>query len=106
MMNILYFDFTGANFIPSINSLTSSTPGWLAASISIKSMDLPAVISRHESQVLQGFAVSAEALVEEEPLLDSPGTSLRPASLRSQFTALAKILAMVVFPDPRGPENK
>src|SRR5258706_13873706 len=84
MIKILYLEETGANLIPSINSLTSSTPVWLAASISIKSIDFEAIISRQELHLLQGFA----------------------PDLASQFTALAKILAMVVFPLPRGPENK
>src|SRR5579863_3276425 len=69
--------------MPSINSRTSSTPVWLAASISTKSSDFPVIISKQESHLLQGFA-----------------------PFPSQFNALAKILAMVVFPLPRDPENK
>ncbi len=87
-MKTLYFDFAGENFIPLIKSLTSSTPVWLAASISTKSKELPAVISRQEEHLLQG----SEFLVR--PLADS------------QFMALANILAIDVLPDPRGPDNK
>src|SRR5579864_1159639 len=65
-------------------SLTSSTPVWEAASISMRSKDLPDMISVHESHTLQGSA----------PLRFS------------QLSAFAKIRAMVVLPEPRGPENK
>ena len=55
-----------------------------AASISNTSMDLPAAISWQDGQVLSGVIVG-------------PFSQLRP---------LARIRAVVVFPTPRGPENR
>jgi hypothetical protein len=57
---------------------------WLAASISIKSIDFPAMISWQLSHLLQG-----------SPFFEF-----------WQFMALAKILAIDVLPDPLGPQNK
>ena len=58
-------------------------PRFEAASISMTSSEVPAAISLHESHTPQGSGVG-------------PFT---------QFSALAKILAAVVFPTPRAPEK-
>src|SRR6204780_4956116 len=58
-------------------------PRFDAASISSTSSDVPAEISRHESQLPSGSAVG-------------PFT---------QFKAFARIRALVVFPTPRTPEK-
>ena len=60
------------------------TPLLEAASISITFMELPAAIALQEGQFPQGL----------------------PSAGCSQFTAFAKILAMVVFPVPLVPQNK
>ena len=54
-----------------------------AASISSTSSELPAAISRQESQLLSGSAVGPFA----------------------QLSALARMRAVVVFPTPRTPEK-
>src|SRR3989344_4193384 len=84
IMKILYFDLTGENLIPSINSLTSSTPVCEAASISIKSIDFDCIISRQESHLLHGSKEDRSW----------------------QLIALAKRRAIVVLPLPLGPVNK
>ncbi len=56
-----------------------------APSISNTSNEVPAVISRHDEQVLHGSQSADSAL---------------------QFSALAKMRASVVFPVPRGPEKR
>jgi hypothetical protein len=61
-----------------------SMPRFDAPSISTTSTDVPAAVSMHESHLPQGVGV---------------GPSV-------QFRALASILAVVVFPTPRGPENR
>src|SRR5207253_11243795 len=58
-------------------------PRFEAASISMTSSEVPAAISLHESHTPQGSGVG-------------PFT---------QFSALAKILAAVVFPTPRAPHK-
>ncbi|CAM4172531.1 hypothetical protein HEMA109418_11195 [Helcobacillus massiliensis] len=86
MMNTLKRSRTGANEARSRSSRASSTPPWLAASISTTSR-LPApsrARSRHESQVPQGVSVGPSA----------------------QFRQRARILAEVVLPQPRGPEKR
>ena len=67
----------------SMISLTSSTPVWDAASISITSSDFPSDISLQNEQLEQGSLVG--------PF--------------SQLRALAMILAVDVFPTPLGPEK-
>ena len=56
----------------------------LAPSISIRSRALPSLTDMHESQILSG----------------SPSVGSK------QFKALANTLAVLVFPVPRGPQNK
>ena len=56
-----------------------------AASISIKSIADPSLIDVHDSQALQGSVLSINS---------------------EQLSALAKILAIDVFPIPRVPVNK
>ena len=79
------FDLVGAKFIFSFKSRTSSIPRFEAASISIKSISLPSPISLHNSH-------------------DPHGS--KPSFRLVQFSALAKSLAVEVFPVPRGPVNK
>lgn len=83
-MYTLYRTALGAYFTLSRISRISSTPLLEAASISITSEMEPSVIPRQVAHSLQGSAMGAF----------------------SQLTAFAKILAAVVFPVPRGPENK
>ena len=59
-------------------------PRWLAASSSMTSTDVASWIDRHDSHALHGVAVG-------------------PCS---QLSALARILAIDVFPVPRGPANR
>ena len=66
-----------------ITSRTLSICVCVAASISMTSMSRPSVISRHASHVPHGSAVG--------PF--------------SQFSARARIRAVVVLPTPRGPAN-
>ena len=73
----------GKYLIFSIISLTSFTPVWEAASISITSRDLPSDISVQNEQVEHGSAVG--------PFI--------------QLTAFATIRAVEVFPTPLGPDN-
>ena len=74
----------GAKAILSRSSRTSSMPRLLAASISIRSSAAPALIASQGRQALQG-----------SPSRSSP-----------QFTALARMRAVVVLPVPRGPANR
>ncbi len=84
MMKILYLLRTGAIDRPStITSRTLSTPVWVAASISSTSMSRPSAISMHASQTPHGSGVG--------PL--------------AQLSARARMRAVVVLPQPRGPEN-
>jgi len=71
------------DLIPSFNSLISSIPLLEAASISIISIALPELISKQEEHLLQG----------------SPFCGF------SQLILFANNLAIVVLPDPRGPER-
>jgi hypothetical protein len=64
-------------------------PRFDAPSISATSSEIPAVISVHDVQALHGSA---------------PFCS--PDARRSQFSALARMRAVVVLPTPRAPENK
>ena len=73
-------------FTLSIISRTSATPVWDAASISCTSRHFPSDIS---SQLPHG----------------SSEQGYWPRSFFSQFTALATILAVDVFPVPLGPAN-
>ena len=87
MMKILYVDLVGLNWAFSIIFWrTLSTPVWLAASISITSIERDALISSHELQALHG--------------------SKLPSLRFGQFKDLAKIRAVVVLPTPRGPEKR
>jgi len=65
-------------------SRMSSIPRWEAASISTTSIDEPLVIATQAPQVLSGVGVG-------------------PCS---QFSALARIRAIEVFPVPRGPAKR
>ena len=70
--------------MPSRNSLISSIPRLEAASISTKSIAFPCFISKQDEHLLQGSV-----------------------PLRFwQFKAFAKRRAMLVLPEPLGPENK
>ena len=84
MMKILYLPFWGGYVTSSWSLLMSSTPLWLAASISITSMELPEEISVHDSHLQHG----------------SPSTGF------AQLSAFAKILALVVLPIPRDPTKR
>ncbi|MEZ5291871.1 MAG: hypothetical protein R2745_12360 [Vicinamibacterales bacterium] len=64
-----------------ITSRTLSTPVWVAASISRTSMSRPSAISMQASQVPHGVGVGPWA----------------------QFRARARMRAVVVLPQPRGP---
>ena len=87
MINILNFALLGENLTFSIMfSLTLSTPVWDAASISIISRHRPSLIFKQAEHWLHG--------------------SNSPFFLRSQLTALANNLAVVVLPNPLGPQNK
>ena len=82
MMNILWRSRAGAIVIElMMTSRTFSTPVFDAASISSTSIDREATISLQESQRPQGSA-------------DTPS---------AQFSAFAKMRAVVVFPTPRAP---
>ena len=76
--------FVGKKFTASLMLLTSSTLLFDAASISIISVSEPSNAPLHIPHSLHG----------------SPSLGFR------QFTALAKILAVVVFPVPLPPLNK
>ena len=69
---------------------TSSMPRWLAASISMRSRARPSLTSVQKEQVLSG----------------SPSFGPFAGSSPSQFSALARMRAAVVFPVPRGPQNR
>ena len=86
MMNTLNRSRAGANAARSRSSRASSTPPWEAASISTTSIDPapPRASSTQLSQVPHGVDVGPFA----------------------QFRQRAKIRAEVVFPHPRGPENR
>ena len=83
-MYTLYFAFVGKKLTASLICLTSSTLLFDAASISIISVREPSKAPLHISHSLQG----------------SPSCGFK------QFTALAKIFAVVVFPVPLPPLNK
>ena len=76
----------GAKIARSLRSLASSTPLWLAASISTTSNDPEP--SRESSIQLAHLP---------------QGVSVGPSA---QFRQRARILAEVVLPQPLGPENK
>ncbi len=59
-------------------------PRFDAPSISMTSTDVPAAVSRQESHLPHGVGVGPSA----------------------QFSAFARMRAVVVFPTPRGPENR
>ena len=84
-MYILYFPKFGGYLAFSRNSRILSTPVLDAPSISIISIEFPLMTPLQFSQTLQG-----------SPSFDK---------LR-QFTARARILAVVVLPTPRGPQNR
>jgi len=79
----LLLEAAGAYLTISRNSRIWSIPRFDAASISITSSEVPEAISLQESHSPQGVAVG-------------PFT---------QFSALARIRAAVVFPTPRAPEK-
>ena len=85
-MNTLNRSRAGAYTARSRRSRASSTPLWLAASISTTSSDPgpPVARSRHDAHCPHGVDVG-------------------PCS---QLRHLARILAEVVFPHPRGPEKR
>ena len=84
MMYTLDRPSTGTSLTFSRRSRISSMPRLLAASISITSNDTPPPMARQAAQTLHGVAVGP----------------------RSQFRALARIRAVVVFPVPRCPLNR
>ena len=84
MIKILNLALAGKYFIFSLIFLISSIPLLEAPSISITSTSSPTAIFLHSSHSQQGVGVT--------PF--------------SQFNALAKILAIEVFPTPREPQNK
>ena len=71
----------------------SSMPRFEAASISITSSEVEAAMATHSSQTPQGVTVGA---VTGVPSGFSP----------TQLSALARILAMLVLPMPRGPAKR
>lgn len=85
-MKILYLSRVGANVARSRRSRASSTPPWLAASISTTSSEPgpPRASSTHDGHRPHGSGVG-------------------PCS---QLRQRARIRALVVFPQPRGPENR
>ena len=85
-MKILYRSRAGAKAARSRRSRASSTPLWLAASISTTSRlpGPPVARSRQEGQVPQGVSVGAWA----------------------QLRQRARMRADVVLPQPRGPEKR
>ena len=85
-MKILYRSRAGAKTARSRRSRASSTPLWLAASISTTSRDPPPSrdSSTQLSQVPHGVSVGPSA----------------------QFRHRARMRADVVLPHPRGPENR
>src|SRR6056300_1438995 len=85
-MKILYRSREGAKIARSLRSLASSTPLWLAASISTTSKE-------------PGPPVASSLQLGHLP----HGLSVGPFS---QFRQRARILALVVLPQPLGPENK
>ena len=84
IMYILYFDELGGKRTSSLICLTFSTEVFDAPSISITSSDDPLVMETHESQTPHGSALGP----------------------RSQLSDFASILAVLVLPHPRGPENR
>ena len=84
MIYTLYFAKVGKKLTSSLIERISSTLLLEAASISTISVNEPAKAALHISHSLQG----------------SPSFGFK------QFTALAKIFALVVFPVPRPPLNK
>ena len=84
MIYILYFELNGARVTFSLSSRMLSTLLLDAPSISITSRLSPAVMARQFEHFPQGS---------------------KPSGLR-QLRALAKILAIEVFPHPREPENR
>src|SRR3989344_636151 len=93
MIYTLKRDPLGASFIFSRRSRISSIPLLLAASISSKSKCLASFIARQVSHSLQG-----------SPNFRSEFFWF--FAIRWQLIALAKILAVEVFPIPRGPEKR
>ena len=85
-IKILYRSRAGAKPARSRNSLASSTPLWLAASISTTSIEPDPPVAR--SLQLWHFPHGLEV-----------GPSL-------QLIQRARIRAELVFPQPRGPENR
>ena len=84
MMYTRFFAEAGEKTASSRKARTLSTPLLLAASISTTSVRLPSSMPVQKRQALQGL----------------------PSCGFSQFTALARILAQVVFPVPRVPMNR
>ena len=85
MIYILYLPDCGANLTCSINERISSTELLEAASNSEILKELLELNERHDGQTSQA---------------SMSGVGL------SQLMVFAKILAQVVFPTPRGPQNK
>ena len=85
-MKILYRSRAGANPARSRSSRASSTPLWLAASISTTSID-------------PGPPVAKSLQLSHSP----HGCDVGPCA---QFTQRARMRAELVLPQPRGPENR
>ena len=85
-MKILNLSLAGAKIARSRRSLASSTPLWLAASISTTS---------REPDPSRDSSIQLAHLPH--------GVSVGPSA---QFRQRARILAEVVLPQPLGPENK
>ena len=83
-MYILNFPIAGEKWIFSLISLMPSILRLLAASISIKSIAVPSLIDWQRSHWLSGSPLFGDV----------------------QFSAFARILAVLVLPVPLGPQNK
>ncbi len=90
MMYTLKRPSTGVKAILSRRSRMSSMPLLEAASISMTSRDVPAAMATQWRHRPQGVAV---------------GWALGEASVPMQFSALARMRAVLVLPVPRGPAN-
>ncbi len=90
MMNTLYRSRLGAKVARSRSSRASSTPPWLAASISTTSRlpEPPRARSTHEGHSPQGVSIGCSGV------------------FRWQLSVRARMRADVVLPQPRGPENR
>jgi hypothetical protein len=88
-MNTLYRSRAGAKVARSRSSRASSTPPWLAASISTTSrLPAPVASSMHDSHSPQGVSVGCSAV------------------FCAQLSTRARMRAELVLPQPRGPENR